>query len=147
MAKFKGHSINSVDSKGRIAIPAKMRGVLNPAAKGSFTITRGFENCIFLYPLDEWEKREEEFEKLNMYERKSRDFLRSVMMWAEEVSLDAQGRIGIPKSLGEFAMITDKVRIMGSLDHIEIWAPDVFKKYMDGQLVDYETLAESVMGK
>jgi MraZ protein len=68
-------------------------------------------------------------------------------MWAEEVTLDAQGRIGIPRTLADFAGITERALIIGALDHIEIWNPDAFRSYLDAQETDYETLAERVMGR
>ena len=146
MASFKGQASYSVDGKGRVAIPAKMRAVLAPEAKGTFTMTRGFERCIFLYPLDEWERMEAEIAGLNMYSRQSRDFVRSFLRWADEVTLDAQGRVPLTRQLMEYAGIGDKALIIGALDRIEIWNPDAFDKYMDEQSADYETLAERVMG-
>ncbi len=146
MASFKGQASYSVDGKGRVAIPAKMRAVLAPEAKGTFTMTRGFERCIFLYPLDEWERMESEIAALNMYSRQSRDFVRSFLRWADEVTLDAQGRVPLTRQLMEYAGIGDRAMIIGALDRIEIWNPDAFDKYMDEQSVDYETLAERVMG-
>jgi MraZ protein len=146
MAGFKGQAEYSVDSKGRLAIPAKMRSVLSPDAKSTFTITRGFENCIFLYPLNQWEDIEKEMRELNAYSRQARHFVRNILMWADEVTLDAQGRIGIPKPLMELAAIDDKALVIGSLDYIEIWNPQNFQEYMASQEDDYETLAEHVMG-
>ena len=147
MAGFKGQAEYSVDSKGRVAIPAKMRNALNPEAKNTFTVTRGFENCIFVYPLDQWETIEAELSSLNGYNRSARDFRRSVLMWADEVSLDGQGRIGIPKTLAEFAGVSDRALIIGALDHIEIWNPDAFQQHMNEQDQEYEALAEHVMGR
>ncbi len=147
MAGFKGQAEYSVDSKGRVAVPAKMRSVLKPEAKSTFTLTRGFEKCIFGYPQDRWEEMEEDMSALNTYVTKSRDFIRGILMWAEEVSLDGQGRIGLPKPLIEFADIKDRALIIGALDHIEIWNPEHFEAYLRGQEVDYQTLAESVMGR
>ncbi len=143
---FKGQAEYSVDSKGRVAIPAKMRNVLGPESDGAFTITRGFEQCIFLYPMTRWSSIEEEIGDLNMYNREARDFVRIIMMWADEVSLDGQGRISIPKSLVDFADLSDKALILGAFDHIEIWNPDEFDTYLNDQPADYETLAERVMG-
>ena len=149
MAGFKGQAAYSVDAKGRVAIPAKMRAVLNPEAKNTFTITRGFEKCVFLYPLDHWAKMESEMRELNMYNRESRNFLRTILMWADEVTLDAQGRIGIAKPLMEFAGISagGSALIIGSLDHIEIWDPETFDKYVSDHVDEYDSLAERVMGQ
>lgn len=144
---FKGQAEYSVDSKGRVAIPAKMRGVLRPEAKNTFTVTRGFEDCIFLYPLDQWARIEEEISELNMFNSDARGFVRAIMMWADEATLDGQGRITIPKPLVEFADIQDKALIIGAFDHIEIWDPDRFSTYLNEQPDDYETLAERVMNQ
>lgn len=146
MAGFKGQAEYSVDAKGRLAIPAKMRAVLNPEAKNTFTITRGFEQCIFLYPMDRWEVIESELNALNSYTRAARNFVRNVLMWADEVQLDGQGRIGVPKVLAEMAGVSDKALVIGALDHIEIWNPERFQSYLNEQEDDYETLAERVMG-
>jgi len=142
---FKGQAEYSVDSKGRVAIPAKMRKALSPAANETFTITRGFEDCIFLYPMDEWSDIEEEIDELNMYDREVRNFVRLIMRWASEVSLDGQGRISIPNPLLDFAGLGDSALILGAFDHIEIWDPAQFDGYLNEQPDDYETLAESVM--
>jgi MraZ protein len=143
---FKGQAEYSVDSKGRVAIPAKMRNALNPEAKGTFTITRGLEDCIFLYPMDRWSRIESEIGELNMYNPEARNFVRRIMMWADEASLDSQGRISIPKPLVDFAGLDDQALILGAFDHIEIWDPDTFDTYLNDQPDDYETLAERVMG-
>lgn len=146
MAGFKGQAEYSVDSKGRIAIPAKMRSAMNPEAKNTFTATRGFEKCINIYALDHWEHVEEELSELNTYKAESRNFVRLVMMWAEEVSLDAQGRVGMPRQLLDFAGIEDRALIIGSLNHIEIWNPETFEQHLAEQADSYEHLAERVMG-
>ena len=145
MAGFKGQAEYSVDSKGRVAIPAKMRSALNPEAKSTFTMTRGFERCVFLYPQDRWTEMEEEFATLSPFNREARAFVRNIVRWAEEVVLDKQGRIGLSKPLMEFAELSERALIIGALDHIEIWDPDVFDGYLNEQTEDYETLAERVM--
>ena len=145
MAGFKGQAEYSVDEKGRVAIPAKMRAVLKPEAKGTFTATRGFEQCIFLYPLDRWEEIEEQMMSLNLYQREARNFVRQLLRWAEEVTLDRQGRIVLPKPLMEFAGLKDRALIIGALDHIEIWDPATFDQFVNREMESYETLAERVM--
>ena len=148
MAGFKGQAAYSVDAKGRVAIPAKMRAALNPEAKNTFTVTRGFEKCVVLYPLDYWEKMEAEWRGLNSYNKESRNFLRTILMWADEVMLDGQGRVSIAKPLMEFAGIEagGNALIIGALDHVEIWDPNTFDKYLNEHVDEYEALAERVMG-
>lgn len=145
MAGFKGRAEYSVDNKGRVAIPAKMRSALNPEAQNAFVITRGLDTCIFLYPADRWREIEVEIRNLNVFDSDNRGFIRGVLMWADDVVLDGQGRIGIPKELMQYAGITDRVLILGALDHIEIWEPDKFEAYLNTRAADYEALAERVM--
>ena len=149
MAGFKGQAEYSVDAKGRVAIPAKMRNALSAEARNTFTVTRGFERCVYLYPQDHWEKMEEEMRSLNMYDRASRQFLREILMWADEASLDGQGRISIPKPLADRAGIDfgKSVLVIGALEHIEIWNPDVFRNYQAEHDEEYVVLAERVMGQ
>lgn len=146
MANFKGQAEYSVDSKSRLAVPAKMRSALSPEALGTFTLTRGFEKCIYAYPLDEWRKKEEQYAELNTYRSEARHLVRMILMWAEEVALDKQGRISLPKSLSEYAGVDDKALVIGAMDRIEIWDPDTFASYLDQQPADYDALAERVMG-
>ena len=146
MPGFKGQASYSVDGKGRVAIPARMRTCLRPEAQETFVITRGFEQCIFAYPLDEWQTIEAQIADLNPYSRRHRAFTRQFMRWAEEVTLDAKGRISVQPSLLEYAGIEKITLILGSQRHIELWDPQRFDDYLDAEEADYETLAAEVMG-
>lgn len=147
MASLKGRSQNSVDDKGRLAIPAKMRRVMSPQANETFTATRGIETCIELYPLDVWEQKEERLDQLNQFsDEETRHFIRTFMMWAEDVSLDKQGRIVLPAELRDFAGISDTAVVIGAVDHLEVWDPDEFEVYLSEQSSTYKTAAQQVMG-
>ena len=145
MSGFKGQSTNSVDDKCRVAIPSRMRSCMRLEANNTFVITRGFEKCIFAYPLDEWSKIEYRVAKLNPYNRKHRAFMRQFMMWAEEVSLDSKGRISLSKPLLEYAAITKSTLLLGSQTYIELWDPERFDDYLMEEDMDYESLAAEVM--
>ncbi len=144
MAFFKGQETYSIDNKGRVNIPAKMRKSLSPEANDTFAITRGLDRCVTAYPIDEWKKYEEKFANLNQYDEKNRYFLRMLLMWSEEVVLDAQQRITLPRKLLEFAGIESKVMIVGMGDHIEFWNPDEFESYLNKFNEPYEKVAEQV---
>ncbi len=145
MAFFKGQEIYSIDAKGRVNIPSKMRRSMSPEANDTFTVTRGTDNCIVAYPLDEWKAYEEKFQQLNQYDEKNRFFLRTLLMWAEEMTLDSQQRIGLPRKLLELAGIDKKVAIVGVVDHIEFWDPDTYEKYLRSVDETYESAASKVM--
>lgn len=148
MAGFKGQAEYSIDGKGRVPVPAKMRRSLSSEARETFVATRGFERCVFLYPLDVWERMEEQFLGLNTFQKEARDFVRTIVRWADESTLDGQGRISLPRTLTDFAQLElgGKGLIIGALDHIEIWDPAVFEAYLNQQTESYETIAERVMG-
>ncbi|CUS98556.1 division/cell wall cluster transcriptional repressor MraZ [Candidatus Chrysopegis kryptomonas] len=146
MSSFKGSYIYAVDEKGRVSIPARMRKYLSPEANETFVITRGTETCLFLFPLDEWEKLERRLKELNTFNPQHRLLVRILLMWAVEVTLDNQSRIMIPKNLLEFAKIEKEALIIGALDRIEIWNPNVFQEYVNTQPESYESIAEKVLG-
>ncbi len=147
MSSFKGSFNYTVDSKGRINIPAKMRKNLSPDANNSFVITRGLDNCIFVYPNDEWSKREAELGKLEQTNREARLYTRLLLEFASDVELDGQHRISLTKELMEYAKISGDVLILGVFDRIEVWNPEEYRKYLDGQQQDYVTVAEKVFEK
>lgn len=144
MSSFKGSYNYTVDSKGRINIPAKMRKNLAPDAHNAFVITRGFEPCIFVYPNDEWVKREMEIGKLQQTNPKDRFFTRMLLQHATDAELDGQNRIVLPKELIQYANIKGDVFILGAFDRIEVWNPEEYKKYLDAQEEDYLTVASTV---
>lgn len=144
MSSFKGRYSYSVDNKGRINIPVKLRKNLSPEANETFVITRGFEQCLFLYPLDEWNKLEIAIRDLSPANPQHRFFVRTLLQWATEAQLDSQARVSIPQDLLKFAAIDSEVIILGVLERIEIWNPQIYENYMSSQAVSYENVAEAV---
>ncbi|MCS7170425.1 MAG: division/cell wall cluster transcriptional repressor MraZ [Candidatus Kapabacteria bacterium] len=145
MAFFKGHETHSLDNKGRVSLPVKMRRNLSPEAQDTFIVTRGVDRCIVAYPLDEWRKYEERFARLNQYDTQERFFLRMILAWSEEVQLDAQQRLMLPRRHIEFAGIQTKVTIVGMGDHLEFWNPEEFDRYLAAFAQSYEEVAAHVM--
>ncbi len=147
MSSFKGSDTYIVDAKGRVSIPSKMRKSIEPSAQLTFVLTRGMEKCLYAYPLNEYRRLEEEIRKMPQSNEKDRFFVRMLMQWSEEVQLDSQFRLLLPKQLIEFADIEKEVFFIGVLDHIELWNPQYFKKYIEGKKDSYETVAASIIGK
>lgn len=147
MSSFKGRYSYSVDNKGRINIPAKLRKSLTPEANDTFVLTRGFEQCLFAYPLDEWNKLEQSIRGLSPSNPQHRFFVRTLLQWATEVQLDGQARIIIPQDLLKFAGIENEVLILGVLERIEIWNPKVYEEYLMTQPTSYEAVAEIVLSQ
>jgi MraZ protein len=145
MSSFKGRYSYSVDNKGRIALPAKLRKSVSQNANDMFIITRGFEQCLFLYPQDEWNRLEDSIRNLSPSNPQHRFFVRTLLQWSSDCQLDSQARISIPQELQKFAGIENEVLIIGVLERIEIWNPRTYEEYMNNQPATYETVAESVL--
>lgn len=146
MSTFKGSDTYSVDAKGRVSIPSKMRKNIEPEARLTFVITRGLEKCLHAYPLDEWRHLEESIRSTTQSAERDRFFVRMLMQWSEEVQLDSQFRLLVPKHLLEFAEIDKEVFFIGVLDHIELWSPGNFKRYLSSKKETYEKVAEHLIG-
>jgi len=148
MPSFKGKSANSVDDKGRIAIPAKMRKVVRPECQDTFVMTRGFEKCIALYPIDVWERLEANLNaSTSRYSKKARRFKRLLMEFAGEVTFDGQGRIMLSQDLMTFADIGKVAWVCGVGETIEIWNEDLYAQAKDIDDDDYEDLAQDVFAE
>jgi len=145
MSSFKGRYSYSVDNKGRVALPAKLRKSVSPAANDTFIITRGFEQCLFLYPQDEWNKLEDSIRNLSPSNPQHRFLVRTLLQWSSDCQLDNQARISVPQDLLKFAGLENEVLILGVLERIEIWNPRVYEEYMNNQPATYETVAEAVL--
>jgi MraZ protein len=136
-----------VDSKGRINIPAKLRKYVSSEANDTFVITRGYEQCLFVYPHDEWGKLEQSIRQLSPSDPKHRFFMRTLLENATESQLDGQSRITIPRELLQLASIENDVLILGVLERIEVWNPRVYKEYRKSQSESYENIAQIVLPK
>ncbi len=145
MSSFKGSYMYSVDDKGRVSLPAKLRKYVSPEANDTFVITRGFEKCLFVYPLDEWNRLEVHLRNLSSYDHDHRRFKRAILEFAQESQLDSQARITIPPELREYANIQNETRIIGTLEKIELWNPNEYSEYKNSQPETYESIAAKVM--
>lgn len=147
MSSFKGQYEHSVDNKGRVSFPAKMRKSLNPEAADRFTIMRGQENCLYLYPSDEWTSVEDNLSKINSFTKEGRTVKRHFLRFAEDVELDKQNRLALPPGLMEWANISAKVVFLGSGERIEIWSPEKLDEEDQSLSPEvYQELFEKVMG-
>ncbi len=147
MSSFKGQYEHSVDNKGRVSFPAKLRKNVNPQAEERFTILRGQENCLYLYPNDEWSAVEDNLSKINSFSKEGRTVKRNFLRFAEDLGLDNQNRLALPPGLMEWAKITTKVVFLGSGERIELWAPEILDEEDQNLSPEvYQQLFEKVMG-
>ncbi len=144
---FIGSFKYSIDTKGRVSIPAKLRKFVSPDANDSFVMTRGTVKCIDVYPMDMWKELvESKLDKLNTFEPKEALFLRMLLTEAGEDKLDSQARLLIPRNLIEYAEIDREVFIIGAIKKIEIWNPANYEAYLKTSELSYEEIAKQVMG-
>ncbi|RMD50213.1 MAG: division/cell wall cluster transcriptional repressor MraZ [Ignavibacteria bacterium] len=143
---FIGSFTYNLDSKGRIAIPAKLRKSLKPEANETFIMTIGTAKCIDVYPLDQWDElATKKLENLNTFDPKEAMFIRMFLQQAWEDKLDTQSRLLVPKNLIEYAEIEKEVFILGALKKIELWNPANYEKYIEENKALYSEIASEVM--
>lgn len=109
-------------------------------------INRGFEKCLALYPYDEWQRISAEVNKLNLYNKKNRDFARYFFRGATELSLDGNGRVLLPKPLLEYAGVATELVLFAYSNRIEIWDKLSYDSLLTDEPDDFSALAEEVMG-
>ncbi|MEK6645606.1 MAG: division/cell wall cluster transcriptional repressor MraZ [Candidatus Firestonebacteria bacterium] len=131
---FIGEYQHSIDKKGRLILPAKIREVITEKYVESFIITRGLDKCLYVYPIDEWKSTvEPKIKALSEAEPNARYYKRMLYANAAEVPIDKQGRIMIPHHLRERNNIGRDVVIIGDSNRIEIWGKDNWEAYLKGQ--------------
>ena len=143
---FTGETCNSIDQKNRLSIPAKYRKALSPVNNNTFVLTKGFDRCLVLYPLDEWKKVEFQLGSLSSIKIRHRNFVRSIVRCAVHVKYDSQGRIAIPDNLLNYAKIDKSVSVIGMIKKIEIWSPNLLDQDDTNHLIDddYDDLANEI---
>jgi len=141
---FIGEYRHTIDEKGRIAIPAKLR--YSKVGEDEYWVaTKGFDHCLFVYPKDEWERIVSMLnERLSFAKKEDRSFLRMFVSPATEQAVDKQGRIAIPQSLREYAGINRDVVILGAINRIEIWSEEKWTEYKKANEKNFDLLGEKI---
>lgn len=141
---FIGEYRHTLDDKGRIAIPAKLR--YSKVGEDEYWVaTKGFDRCLFLYPRYEWEKIVKKInERLSFTKKEDRSFLRMFISPATEQAVDRQGRIAIPQSLREYAGIQKEVVTLGAVNRIEIWSEETWNKYKEENEKSFDVIGEKI---
>ncbi len=138
---FIGEFQHNLDEKGRLAIPAKFRADLKTGA----VVTKGLDNCLFLYTKDAWEELiTSKLSRLSFNKANQRAFARFMLSGASEVEFDAQGRIVLPEYLRHFADLHKQVVIAGLYDRLEIWDKDRWEAYRADNDQASSSIAESL---
>ncbi len=120
VSMFIGEYRHTIDTKGRLIVPAKFRELLGD----EFVITRGLDGCLFVYPKEEWEAIEVKYREVSQFSKDARKFARFFFAGAAACEADKQGRILLPAVLREFAGIEKEIVLAGVVSHIEIWSKE-----------------------
>jgi len=137
---FIGEHAHTIDTKGRVSVPAKYRSHLT---KG-LVITRGLDHCLWLYTKSEWDNIAQRLAALPISQKKSRAFARLMLAGAWDAELDSQGRIVLPEYLRTYANLAKHVIIAGLYNRIEIWNEDSWQTYSQQTQASSDEIAEGM---
>ena len=138
---FTGEFQHALDDKGRVIIPARLREELGDR----FVITRGLDQCLFIYPSGEWARIEQKLKELPFTRSDARAFTRLFFSGAAELEADKQGRILIPQNLREYAGIEKEVMIIGVSSRVEVWSEKAWREYSSEANQHFEEVAEKLV--
>ncbi len=137
---FIGEYEHSIDTKGRLIMPAKLRDEIGD----KFVITKGLDGCLFAYSQKEWLAFEEKLKTLPLSSKNARDFTRFFLSGAVECEIDKQGRFLITSNLREFAELEKDVVIIGVNTRIEIWSKEKWHGYSSDENINVDEIAENM---
>jgi len=137
-----GEFNHNVDDKGRLMLPAKFREELGT---GEYVLTRGLDNCLFLFPISEWKEFEEKIKKLSLTKKDARAFVRFLFSGATNDIIDKQGRIKLNDNLKQYAGIEKEVVVTGAFNRVEIWSKSNWEDYISTAEESFEDIAENLI--
>jgi len=138
---FIGEYKYNLDDKNRLSLPTKFRSLF----QGKAVITKGLDNCLFIYTNKEWNKLVEKLASLPISQAKSRAFSRLMLAGAMDVNIDKQGRVILPDYLKTFATLHKKVIIAGLYNRLEVWDEKLWSKYQKNSEKDSNDIAEGLV--
>ena len=142
---FYGEYAHSIDNKGRLILPSKLRETAKNNFVEKFYITRGLDKCLFMFSEEEWKAAEQKFKSMSFTKQDSRKFNRLYFSGAVEIIPDKQGRILLPPYLKDYAQIKRDVVIIGVSSRIEVWAKDQWHEFYRSNLESSEDTAEKLI--
>jgi MraZ protein len=146
MAGLVGEFEVKLDEKGRFLFPSGLRKQLSTSSQRDFMLNKGFEDCLTLYPLPEWEKISAKLSKMNLFKPNNRMFYRLFHQGAKQVALDNAGRVLIPTAHMERVGLVTEVMLIAYNDRIEIWDKSKYFNMIEGNMANFADLADEVMG-
>ncbi|GHV26537.1 transcriptional regulator MraZ [Spirochaetia bacterium] len=140
MKSLNGEYKITLDDKGRVSLPTKIRAALEDNA---IMLTKGEDGCLWLYPMDEWKALIQQVRgSSSPFKADSRILKRRLIGPAQDVEIDKAGRIAVPQTLREYADLTRDCIVLGQDNYVEIWNADRYKAYLDESEEEYKTASE-----
>ena len=137
-----GEYAYSLDDKGRLMIPAKIRGEVTGNV---LVLTRGIDRCLWLFPPEEWRAKSEQLlSSTSLYSQKDRMIQRRIVAPAQEVEIDRSGRIVIPPTLREYGGLRKDCIVLGMLTHMEVWDQEAYRDYWEASEDRFLEAAEEI---
>lgn len=137
---FIGEYLHTIDKKGRLIIPSKFRDDLGER----FIMTKGLDNCLFIYPQCEWDILVQKLKTLPLTRKDARAFVRFFFSGACECELDKQGRILVPSNLRQHAKLEKESVVIGVSNRVEVWDKQLWYTYNNDDDLSYESIAEKM---
>ena len=128
---FRGVAQLNLDSKGRLAVPSRFRDALITRASGQLVVTADSDRCLLIYPLPDWEPIEQKLMSLSSFNAQIRELQRRLVGYAEDVAMDATGRILVPPALRSYAQLEKAVVLVGQGHKFELWNKDHWDELME----------------
>jgi MraZ protein len=145
--RFYGQYSQKLDSKHRVVVPSRFRDAMGEQElRSGLILTRGFDKCLFLFPMSLWDEVAAEFSGAHFANFDARTLQRLFFSKAVDVSTDKLGRILIPDMHREMAGIEEEALFIGASNRIEIWSPDLWNALERAHEEQYEELAERFYG-
>ena len=141
---FYGEFAHTLDEKSRLIIPMRLRGKIKETFVERFIITKGLDNCLFLFAVDEWRVFENKTKALPLTGKDARAYTRHLFSGASECTIDKQGRISIPLYLKNYAQIRKDVIVIGVMNRIEIWSREKWISYSKNTERSVNEIAEQL---
>jgi MraZ protein len=136
-----------MDAKGRVAIPSALKKQLLPLLEAGFVLKRSvFQQCLELYPMQEWQRTMSKVNRLNRFVKKNNDFIRRFTAGVKLVEVDGSGRINVPKDLMTYGGLSGEIVLSSAVGLIEVWDKQHYEDSINNAEVDFGDLAEDVMG-
>ena len=144
---FQGHVNTGLDDKSRIIIPAKFRKHILPEANNLMNVTLGRDNCIWLFPSNEWSKVLASVSSTDPYSDEDVELRRRMLFYSDDLAIDSQHRILIPQEMISLVGIDKEIMMIGQIERIELWNPETYDEYIKSRPDTYENVMKRVMSK